>query len=424
MKRQSELKVVKSGSYEYIYVYFKYKSGIIRINTGNQYIKSYMNKDLFYNSNMPEYQKLNNRTLRIIEKVDTYIFSMFQGTQPYISQKQCLNFIDSLHFDVDSKKMVAIERTKAPILTKNFFQYYDDFVDLKKVELKDSPSMKDYHSLKNALTDYQTEKKKKLTFDVINDLDFFNRFRNYLAASHKGGKSKGELNNNTCHKRFSSLKTFLKYVQEKEIFMFKPALFHYRIQKFNTDYVVLNRTEIQQLQNLKIENNNWQKIIDVFVCNCFMSLRFSDLQTFDKGRFIQDTDNDYYYQKRNEKTNKAIEIPILPSALTILKKYDFKLPVYTNQYFNSELKTILKHYNLFDEKIQKQILINGNIIVKYYLKRELISSHTARRSYITMAVNNNVSINAIQSSTGHTTLSSLAKYVKANRNKQQLKAID
>jgi integrase len=169
----------------------------------------------------------------------------------------------------------------------------------------------------------------KLTFNIINDKDFFNRFRNYLGTKHKNGKSKGELNNNTVHKRFSSLKSFMSWIEEKEIFIFKHMLYKYKIQKFNTDFVTLNREEIRQLENLKIDNPYWQKIIDVFVCNCFMSLRFGDLQTFDKGKFIQDADGDFYYQKQNEKTGKTIQVVITPTALKILQKYNFDLPRYT-----------------------------------------------------------------------------------------------
>jgi integrase len=428
MKWQSELKLFKSGAYEYIYVYFKHKNNIIRVNTGNKYVKSYCNKDLLYNNNMTDYVKLNQRTHRLMEKVDQYIFAKYQGSYPTFSQKECLKFIENLHFDTATKKMIPIDRVKvnASIPTKkSVIEYYNEFIEYKRIELKDSPSLKDYKSLLNAIMDYQTTTKKKITFDTINNKDFWNRFRTYLAAKHKVGKSKGELNNNTVHKRFSSLKTFMRWIEEeKEIFIFKHTLYHYKIQKFSTDFVTLDREEIRQLENLKIDNPNWQRIIDVFICNCFMSLRFGDMQTLAKGKFLKDRDGDYYYTKKNEKTKRTIEIPITRTALEILKRYNFDLPTYSNQYFNRELYKILEHYKLFDEKVQKQELRDGEPSVKYYKKRELITTHTARRTYITNAITNNVSLNAIQSSTGHSQLSTLSKYVKANRNKQQLNKID
>jgi integrase len=217
----------------------------------------------------------------------------------------------------------------------------------------------------------------------------------------------------------------MRWIEENEIYIFRSSLYNFKIQKFATDFVTLDREEIRILENLEITNSNWRKIIDVFVCNCFMALRFSDLKTLQKGKFLQDEDNDYYFVKRNEKTNRTIEISIVPTALKILQKYNFDLPTYTNQYFNRTLFEILEHYNLFSEKIQKQELIDGEPVVKYFLKRELITSHTARRSFITNAINSNkVSLSAIQAVTGHTQLSTLSKYVKRNRNKQQINAID
>jgi len=377
---------------------------------------------------MPDYEELNKRTRRLMEKVDSYIFSQFQSTEPSVSQKGCLNYIEHLHFDPKTKKIVPIDReihrAKQATATKSVIEYYNEFLEYKRVELKDSPSMKDYKSLHNALLDYQTTNGVKLTFDIINDKDFFNRFRNFLGTKHKGGKSKGLLNNNTVHKRFSSLKTFLRWIEEKQIFMFKHSLYDYKIQKFSTDFVTLTRDEIKKLEELKIDDPYWQRIIDVFICNCFMSLRFGDLQTFDKGKFLLDEDGDYFYQKRNEKTNQTINVVITPTALRILQKYNFKLPTYTNQYFNRTLFEIFEHYKLFSEKVQKQEIRNGEVVVKYFKKRELITSHTCRRTYITICADKKVGIPAIQSATGHTQLSTLSKYIKRNMNKEQVKEID
>ena len=214
------------------------------------------------------------------------------------------------------------------------------------------------------------------------------------------------------------------WVEEKDYFYFKTSLYKFKVEQFKTQFVILNREEIRQLQELQIENKKWQKIIDVFVCNCFMSLRFNDLKTMEKGEFVQDEDGDYYYTKMNEKTNVPIEIPIVPTALTILKKYNFKLPTYTNQYFNKQLQHILKHYELFSVTIKKTYKQNDEVRVKKCMKRELITSHTARRSFITNSIDAKVSLNAIQAATGHTNLNSLSKYNKQQRNKTQLGAID
>ena len=59
MNSASVLKHWKSGKYDYIYIYFKYKGNIIRINTKQKFIKGCHKKDLLYNNRMPNYLGLN-----------------------------------------------------------------------------------------------------------------------------------------------------------------------------------------------------------------------------------------------------------------------------------------------------------------------------------------------------------------------------
>lgn len=416
MNSVSALKHWKSGNYEYIYIYFKHKGKIIRINTKQKYIKGCHKKDLFYNTMMPNYKGLNQELKNLQNKVDQYIVHKMQWWRPEVTQKGCLHFIKTGNFEIDEHQLqqhlIGLESPK----DKTLIDHYETFLFEKQEQFKNNiASIKDYRSLGVALKKYQDTNKVMLTFDIINDRDFFNRFKNYLSNKH---------NNNTTHKRISCLKTFMYWIEEKGMFFFKSSVFRYKIKTFRTKFVTLSREEIQQLQDLEIENKNWAKIIDVFVCNCFMSLRFSDLMTMEKGEFTQDEDGDYTYTKRNEKTDVEIEVSIVPSALTILQKYDFKLPTYTNQYFNRQLQYILEQFDLFPEIVKKTYLQGDEPAYKECKKRELVTSHTARRSFITNSISENVNLNAIQAATGHTQLGTLSKYNKRNTDKQQLRAID
>ena len=101
------------------------------------------------------------------------------------------------------------------------------------------------------MVDYQTAKNIKLTFDLINERFLTGSEKLFRDTAHERQKQ-GELNNNTVHKRFSSLKSFMRYI-EKELYNFKHTLYKYKIKKFSTDFV-LNRDEIRLLEDLKIDN--------------------------------------------------------------------------------------------------------------------------------------------------------------------------
>lgn len=414
MNSVSVLKYYKSGNYEYIYIYFKHKGNIIRINTKQKYIKGCHKKDLYYNTKMHNYRLLNQELKNLQNKVDQYIVHKMQWWRTEVTQKGCQHFIKTGNFDVDEHNLQQHLIKRSP-KDKTLICHYEDFLLHKHEQFNGSASIKDYKSLGVALQKYQDTNSVILKLESINTTDFFNRLKNWFGENH---------NNNTTSKRIRNLKTFMLWVEKQELYNYKGYLYKYKVETYKPKYVTLNRKEIQELQDLKIEKKNWQKIIDIFVCNCFMGMRISDLMTMEKGEFHQDDDGSYYYTKVNEKTGEPILIEVTKTSLAIFKKYDFQLPIYSSQYFNRKLQGILKHYDLFNTKIKKPYMQGGKNKTKNFLKRELITSHTARRTYITLSISNKVPLNTIKLATGHTQLSTLSGYVNNERNKDAVQAID
>jgi hypothetical protein len=74
-----------------------------------------------------------------------------------------------------------------------------------------------------------------------------------------------------------------------------------------TDFIVLNRKDLELLKNFKKLTPKEQVYVDIFLMNCLMGLRFGDLSTLEKGSFIVEK-GETYYVKSNEKTNLPIKI--------------------------------------------------------------------------------------------------------------------
>ena len=419
MKTQSELKVYKSGNYEYIYVYYRLNNTLIRINTKNKYEKNFMQKDLYYKSNFPDRIALNERTQEIKLRVDDYIRTKLAEPFPEINQKECKEYIADKNYVKDLRNPKKFFRYVDYIgepqpIEKSVLEYFTEFYQLKiKAVNHNRDSYKKYYTLQNALLKYQTTKGQKLDFKVMNDPNFIYDFRDFLLDDGK--------NDNTVNMRIKNLKTFFRYVEAKDIFKFNSGIYATSIPTFDNNVVALNNTEIGQLLKLEIGKPNWQKVIDVFVCNCYMGLRYSDLNTLDRGYFIQDDDKDWFYMKESLKTIADIEIPIVEPSLTILEKYDFKLPKFTNQHFNRILKDVLEAYDLFSESVKKNRKVNKKDHSISVPKRDLIRSHTMRRTFVTLALDSNVPLNSIMMATGHKKLSTLNAYVQPRQNKSEFK---
>ena len=120
----------------------------------------------------------------------------------------------------------------------------------------------------------------------------------------------------------------------------------------------------------------------------------------------------YYLNYFQTKTSKEVKVPLLyPESIKLIKKYNYKLPKYSNAYFNKELKRILKEKRVIEDKIQvNKEKINGSVV-----KREYISSHTGRRSFCTNLFLKGIPIQLIMSASGHEGASSFYKYIKASQ---------
>lgn len=430
MSTQSKLIKVKQGVYVYIYVYFKHKGNIIRIPTGNEFIQSFMTKELFYNSKFEGFEEKNKQTKELKRKVDEYLrFRLVVQNDPNINQKECLTVVKG--------GLESIQRFKTNFQphipkSKTVNNYLDDFFEFKKIQLNQRSSYKDYLSFKNSIIDYQKYYKTSLTFEKMNSEDFMVRYRNFLTIE-KGTEYKkngyltaGGLNDNTINKRISELKTFFSWVQKNRLFNFELDVMDFKHSGYDNTIVPLTKEDIKILRDLKIEKSkeNWGKIIDLFVCNCFFGLRISDFMTLKKDDFVVDSDGDYTLIKENKKTGITTETPVNKTALTILEKYDFNLPKFSHQYFNRQLKNILVKYELFPEVITKKRRSNKDVQDKQFLKRELITSHTCRRTFITIGIEKNIPLNVLMNSTGHTKIQTLQKYMKKNTNKEEFKKFD
>ncbi len=418
MNYQSTLKQVSQGKYKYIYIYFKYQGKIIRINTGNKVVPKYMNKDLSFNKKMVNYLEINDTTTKLKQQVDKYIrFKIDDECLNTISQNECLKYLQGGLPDSTKRTNYHNPQSISDLLNK-FYQF-------KKDELNNRPSYKEYLTLVNSLTDYQKYYNVELTFESLDTLDFMIKYRNFLSL--KRGKrflTSGGLNDNTVNKRFSGLKTFFLWVENKEIYQFKKSVLSFKSPKYDNNIVVMEKDDLRKLIDLKIDNPNWKRIIDVFVCNCFLGLRYSDLSTLKKTDFFIDDDGDYILFKENKKTGFNVQIPVQKTSLEILKRYDFNLPKLSQPYFNREIKNIFEEYDLFSDTVIKKRRVNRTIEDFEVPRRKLISSHSCRRTFVTLGISNNVPLNSLMLSTGHRKIQTLQNYMKKVMDKKSFERID
>ena len=111
-----------------------------------------------------------------------------------------------------------------------------------------------------------------------------------------------------------------------------------------------------------------------------------------------------------KKTKAKVCIPITKYVKEIFIKYNDILPkACCIQYFNKAIKDICKKVGM-TELITFEREIAGEIVTTSIPKYKLITSHTARRTFITNMINNNVQETKIMGCTGHKSRECLSRY--------------
>jgi integrase len=183
----------------------------------------------------------------------------------------------------------------------------------------------------------------------------------------------------------------------------------------STNMFALTINEVRQLMDMEIESDALSRVRDVFLFCCFTGLRYSDVKKM-KWSDVKDG----YVEVTTKKTGQNISLILSDEAESIIKKYknrkgyvDEVLPVISNQKYNEQLKVLGKMAG-FDD-MHKKIIWRGNQIDdKTSPKYKQLSSHVARRTFVTLELFKGMSPEFIRAMTGHTTSKMMQNYVKAN----------
>jgi len=151
-----------------------------------------------------------------------------------------------------------------------------------------------------------------------------------------------------------------------------------------------------------------EQIRDLFILQCMTGLRYSDLHDLTKYDI-----NSGVIEREAIKTRDELRIPLNDIAIEIFEKYNYELPKYESQVVNRVIKDILKDKPEFQVLEQiKTKYYNKETVVETVEKWTLISTHTARRTFITNSILEGLIINDIMKMTGHQKLETLQVYIE------------
>ncbi|WP_282079562.1 site-specific integrase [Aquimarina algiphila] len=334
-------------------------------------------------NNYIEYNKIIDELEANIKKLDRYILlNNIVPTKEYILEKLAS----------------GIEKVE---LTHFFFPSFEEFIEISK-SVKVPRTIKSYVTTRNFLQDFEASTGYKLTFDSI-DNNFFEKIQDYTFLNRK---------NKNSYLAFiiKVLNTFMRWSYEKEYHdNLKFKKFKVRIDE--TEIIYLTMDELMTLYNHEFDSNRLSQVRDVYCFNCFTGLRISDTSSL-KPSNISDEAITLTIQKTRANNTR---IPLNRFSKAILEKYKDTiyepLPIISQQKFNKYIKECCEK-----TKINTPITITRYIgqkrIDKTVPKHDLITSHTARKTFVTNSLVLGMKEIVVRNITGHKKEESFRRYVK------------
>jgi integrase len=384
--------------------YFKKEGKKFVYSTG----ETIMPKEWDFDNRMPN--NLNGRTSMgdnhrsIKRQLDRYSNFFIEITNRYLNSNQEIT-IENIRTEFETE----FKRSKA--ISNRFFDVYDIFIIEKINDRTEGANSKStisrYKYNKTLLQEFESFANTKLHLLKI-DKRFYNAFISFCISKKKHST-------NTLSRNVGLLKTFLYWAFENG-YTYKADFKEFRnIKKQITDEVALTMDQVNEIFNFDLSKiKRLEKVRDLFVFGCVTGMRYSNYSKINKSDISGD-----FIKVRDQKDNKkTLSIPLNDYSNFILKKYEYKLPKISNQRFNDYIKEVVEIVGYTDD-VKKTLKVGKEIVETISPFYERVSSHTARRSFITIMKNNKIPDKVIMSYTGHKSLEVFNQYYKPNQDERK-----
>ncbi|MBS1776918.1 MAG: tyrosine-type recombinase/integrase [Bacteroidetes bacterium] len=298
---------------------------------------------------------------------------------------------------------------KTVIEKATFWNWLAKFIEASKTRINPKTgrvisyrTIQEYNTTFDVLKAFEKENREQLEFDTIS-LQTISDFRDFLTSV------KGYSVNNIA-KHIDNFRQFLRAAQLEKIpfeaDVINPRLF--KAAREQAQDIYLTPDELKRIEAVKLDTQNgYDRARDLFLIGCYTGLRVSDYNNLkpynikgDKIDLIQ------------HKTGGRVVIPIHQTVKAILSKYGGNTPPkLSDQKINDYIKDVGKRAGIV-EKVGKQQTKGGKLVNEVYEKWQLITTHTARRSFATNAIRAGIPTQSVMKITGHKKESVFLKYVK------------
>lgn len=380
-----------------IFLFFSFDRKRVKIYTKENLTPDLWNSDkqrAKETTKNPDYNK-TNANLNEMQSVIGNLFEKF--IQDYKRKPESAEIRDI--FNKEYFEKIPQFATTRP---KSLIETFDEYIETKRLENTESTALK-YEQAKQTLVNFGKKHKQQIQFENIN-MDFRNKFVKYLQNELGYAPS-------TVYRKMKFIKTILLYGLDCGY----VNKLNINLTKFLTkdragSQIAFSELELNDIESLDLsQNKRLEQVRDRFLIGCYTGLRFSDFIRLNKNH-IQDGK---YIIINQQKVKSNVTIPFFDEVKQIFEKYEYNLPKPISEpKFNEYLKEIAQQCETL-KRLQETAQFVGGKEKKVNVPRwTLATSHTARRTFVTLNHAKGIDLETLTTATGHTTIKALKTYVK------------
>jgi integrase/recombinase XerD len=272
--------------------------------------------------------------------------------------------------------------------------YLDNYIKELEIKREIKPiSLNKYRQSKSSLAAFIQSKYElpDVALDQIS-YEFIKDYGLYL-------KQVNDLHKNTINKYHTRLRTILIRALAEGIITKQPYA-NFKLVNQKTERTFLSKEYLNKLITVDLSHNqSLDKARDIFIFSCYTGLRFQDAQSLTLEN-LPDYKKKPFITMVQQKTERALQIPLMPPAKRIIDKYN-SLP--ERKIFHQLLPKIS------NQKVNAYLKIIGDLSG---LKTNL-THHVARHTFATtICLNNNMPLEDVSILLGHSSLKATQIYGK------------
>lgn len=300
---------------------------------------------------------------------------------------EALEELKNRRFDINAAN-IKLALTGDLFQKTTVLEVYKQYIEYLQVRVGSdfSPKSLEIHKTTfDQVTEYlRHEKKEHIGIEEFSNPNF-HRFEVFL-KKHKANQ------HNTVYKKIERFRSMFKWAYEMEIIE-KDISRRFKIKKQKKELIFLTWEELEAMKAIDTSIERLEVIRDIFVFMCYTGFAFKEMESLKLEHLSRNINGGYGLIMTRQKTQKNIpEIPLLPEALELIKKYEKHpkrirerklFPVPANQNFNAYLKELAVL-----AKIEK-----------------VITTHIARKTFATtIALRNGMSMEVLSKLLGHSSI--------------------